>query len=439
MKTFLIVSLGCPKNTVDSEVMAGTLMRDGYTPVAEIGDFVDVAIINTCGFIEEAKQESIEKIFELVEAKEAGRIGKLTVAGCMAQRYPDALKKEIPEIDVLFGIDGVEHITGFLTKERIPEITPSPQYIYSHESPRAVSTGRSYAYIKIADGCDHRCAFCAIPVIRGRQRSRPVDSIIAEARRLSAEGFREVILVAQDSTSYGRDLGMKDGLTDLLKGLRRIDSLEWIRPMYMFPGKVSRALLDVIAESPTICNYVDIPLQHSVPSILKAMGRTGNGEDYLRLLEQIRTVIPNSFVRTSLIVGYPGETDKDVEDLIEFVKKARFQHLGVFAYSREEGTPGFALGDPISHETKQERVSAIMEVQRDIAHSFNETLVGETLEVLVEGYSEETDLLLQGRHIGQAPEIDGVVLINEGSVNIGEKRSVLIEQALFHDIIGKIV
>ncbi|NOY21990.1 MAG: 30S ribosomal protein S12 methylthiotransferase RimO [Acidobacteria bacterium] len=439
MKTFRLISLGCPKNTVDSEVMAGLLMGKGYTPVIEPGNYVDVLILNTCGFIETAKEESISRIMEAVEAKETGKVGKLVVAGCLAQRYPQALKEEIPEIDILFGIDGVENITDFLAGESSPIITESPTYIYSHKSPRAVSTGIGYAYLKIADGCNHSCSFCAIPEIRGKQRSRPIEDVVTEARALTDDGIRELILVAQDGTSYGRDLGLGNGLSDLLEELDKIENVGWIRPMYMFPGKITDKLLDVIASSTKVCPYVDIPLQHSSGSLLKSMRRPGDSDSYLRLLERIRERIPGVYVRTSLIVGYPGETDEDVEQLLSFVKEARFHHLGVFTYSREEGTPAFPLGETVSEAVKLERSSVIMEAQKQISHELNEKLVGQTLEVIVEGISEETDLLLQGRHIGQAPDIDGVVLINDGEAQVGEKKPVVIEQALFYDVVGRII
>lgn len=439
MKTFQLISLGCPKNTVDSEVMAGTLIERGYTPTVKTDDFVDVLILNTCGFIQSAKEESISRIMEAVQAKEDGRVGKLVVAGCLAQRYPDALKVEIPEIDVLFGIDGVENIVDFLGKESSPEISNSPTYIYSHKSPRAVSTGSWYAYLKIADGCNHSCSFCAIPKIRGKQRSRQIEDIVEEAKALTENGTKELILVAQDGTSYGRDLGLNDGLSDLLEELEKIENVGWIRPMYMFPDKITDRLLDVIGNSDKICPYVDIPLQHSSAHLLKSMRRTGGKDSYLQLLERVRARIPGAFVRTSLIVGYPGETDQDIEDLLSFVKEAKFHHLGVFTYSREEETPAFHMGDTVSEAVKQDRSSVIMGAQKQISQEWNEKLVGQTLEVIVEGFSEETELLLQGRHIGQAPDIDGVVLINDGEARVGERMSVEIEQALVYDLVGKLI
>ncbi len=419
--------------------MAGHLLKAGYRMVDDPGDFVDLALINTCGFIESAKVESIDRILELVQLKEDGRIGRLVVAGCLSQRYPDALGSEIPEIDTVMGVDDVESIVNIAEGRTKPALSNSPGYIYSHSTPRAVTGGRPYAYVKIADGCNHRCAFCSIPAIRGRQRSRPIPDILDEVKGLSEAGFRELILVAQDSTAYGRDIGLKDGLADLLEGISGLEGLEWIRPMYFFPGQITDRLLDAMAAGRHITPYIDIPLQHSVNHILKEMGRPLNGDFYLALLDRIRNRIPGCFIRTSLIVGYPGESDDDVEELLQFVQEARFHHLGVFTYSPEEGTRAEYLGDPIPEAVKEERRSVIMEAQKTISQSLNGELCGRIMDVLVEGYSEETDLLLQGRHMGQAPEIDGVVLINDGMANMGDIVPVEIEEAHIYDVIGRIV
>lgn len=440
MKTLYFVTLGCPKNTVDSEVMTGILLRQGYRTVDNLDEKVDVAVVNTCGFIEPAKVESIDCILELAQHKESGRIGKLVVAGCLAQRYAGELRTEIPEIDVLFGIDGIEKIDAYLEDAGSePAVQAAPRYIYSSETPRAVSGHVPYAYIKIADGCDHKCAFCSIPAIRGPQRSRSIGDIVREAQRLTAEGFSELILVAQDGTAYGRDLGMKDGLADLLEALNGVPDIGWIRPMYMFPGRISDRLLDTIAGSEHVTPYIDLPLQHSEPHILKAMGRPFERDYYLKMMDRIRgRLSENVSIRTSLIVGFPGETDADVIRLKSFVESARFHHVGVFTYSQEEGTPAENLGDPVPESVKEERRSAIMDAQKPISAEWNEQLVDRTLPVLVEGYSEETDLLLQGRHMGQAPEIDGVVYINEGQARMGEICNVTVLEAMAYDIVGKI-
>ena len=440
MKKLFFVTLGCPKNTVDSEVMTALLLEQGYQTVGSLDDPVDVAVVNTCGFIESAKVESIDCILELAELKAQGKIGRLVVAGCLAQRYADALKSDIPEIDILLGIDGIGSIDTYVNDGEGPTVSNVPSYIYSSQTPRSVSSHVPYAYLKIADGCNHKCTFCAIPAIRGKQRSRSIADIETEARKLTDMGFGELILVAQDGTAYGRDLGLTDGLADLLDRLSVIPDVGWIRPMYMFPGRISDRLLDIMADREAITPYVDIPLQHSETHLLKAMGRPSDGEHYLKMLKRIRGRLgASAVIRTSLIVGFPGETDADVQNLISFLKEARLHHVGVFTYSPEEGTGAEHLGDPIPLVTKEARRSAIMDTQQPISAEWNETLVGKMCEVMIEGYSEETELLLQGRHMGQAPEIDGVVLINDGQAEMGEKCAVLVEQAMAYDIVGKIV
>lgn len=438
-KTFYFLTLGCPKNTVDSEVMAGFLIEAGFTPVSDLENFVDIVIINTCGFIDASKEESIERIFQFVKLKEEGKVGKLVVTGCLSQRYSKQLKNDIPELDVVAGINHIDQIVELVGQENHQLDFSNPNYIYSHNSPRAVSTGKSYAYIKIADGCNHKCGFCAIPGIRGKLRSRPIESILVEAENLIKEGYKEIILISQDSTSYGTDLGLKDGLAQLLIELDKLDFNGWIRPMYMFPGKISDNLLETISKSEKICSYFDIPLQHSSKKILKKMNRPGDGENYLKLIEKIRKIVPDAFIRTALIVGFPGENDEDFENLKEFVKKAKFNHLGVFTYSHEENTPAEMYDDNVTKETKVKRMSEIMEIQKEISYHINSSLVDKELKVLVEGYSEETDLLLQGRHFGQAPEIDGVVLINDGEADVSQFKTVLIEQSMDYDILGKII
>jgi ribosomal protein S12 methylthiotransferase len=438
-KTFYFLTLGCPKNTVDSEVMAGFLMEKGYKPVSSLDSFVDVVIINTCGFIEPSKEESIERIFQFVELKNNKKIGKLVVVGCLTQRYFKQLKKEIPEIDMIGGINHIEKIVELVEKDTLQLNFDNPYYIYSHGSPRAISTGKAYAYIKIADGCNHKCGFCAIPGIRGNLRSRTVESIIIEAKNLINRGYKELILISQDSTSYGTDLGLKDGLTELLLQLDKLDFDGFIRPMYLFPGKISDKLLEVIGGSETICSYFDIPLQHSSKKILKRMQRPFDGEEYLKLIERIRGKVHDAFIRTALIVGFPGEEKEDFENLKAFVKAAGFNHLGVFSYSHEEGTPAEKYQDTVAFETKQERMAEIMEIQKEISYHINSSFIGKELKVIVEGYSRETELLLQGRHMGQAPEIDGIVFINDGEAKAGEIRSVKIEQAMHYDILGKLI
>jgi len=438
-KTFYFMTLGCPKNTVDSEVMAGYLMDAGFQPVTSLDKFVDIVVINTCGFIEPSKEESIDRIFQFVQLKEQGKIGKLIVTGCFTQRYSKQLADEIPEIDVIAGINHINKIVELVGEGSHTLNFDNPNYIYSHSTPRAVSTGNCYAYIKIADGCNHKCGFCAIPGIRGKLRSRTIESIKIEAENLISKGYSELILIAQDSTSYGLDIGLNDGLSLLLEELDKLDFKGWIRPMYMFPGKISDKLLEIINSSTKICSYFDIPLQHASKIVLKNMKRPGDGKSYLKLIERIRKKVPDAFIRTALIVGFPNESEEDFASLKAFVKDAKFNHLGVFTYSHEEDTPATEFEDNVSVEVKEARMREIMEIQKKISYDINSTLIGKEMKVLVEGYSAETELLLQGRHSCQAPEIDGVVLINDGDADVGEIKSVEIEQAMHYDILGKLI
>ena len=438
MPKFFFLTLGCPKNTVDSQVMAGCLLEKGFQPVLNLDEFVDYAIVNTCGFILPAKEESIDRILELAEFKKQGKIGKLIVAGCLAQRYFKDLRKEIPEIDYFVSLDDIEHIVDILENKKQPQFK-MPQYVYSEKSPRILSNS-VYQYVKISEGCNHSCSFCAIPGIRGKLRSRTIPSIVSEVKNLVESGYKEIILISQDSTMYGWDLGMKDGLADLLEKLNEIEGDFWIRVMYLFPGEITDRLLKVMAESEKICNYIDIPLQHASKRILKSMKRPGDSSSYLNLIEKIRKVFDNEvYIRTAFIVGYPDETDDEFKQLKQFIQKAQFNHLGVFTYSHEEDTPAYALQDNVSEDTKTQRMNEIMEMQKEISYNINKQLEGSVLEVIVEGYFEETEYLLKARHRGQAPDIDGVTLINEGFANVGDFKKVSIEMAMHYDILGKIL
>ncbi|BBB32382.1 ribosomal protein S12 methylthiotransferase [Thermotomaculum hydrothermale] len=438
MPKFIFITLGCPKNTVDSEVMAGCLLERGFEPVATLDEYVDYAIVNTCGFILPAKEESIDRILELAEYKQQGKIGKLVVAGCLVQRYINDLKKEIPEIDYFVSLDDIEQIVDILENNKDSQFK-MPQYVYSEKSPRILSNS-VYEYVKISEGCNHSCSFCAIPGIRGRLRSRSIDSIVNEVKNLVDNGYKEIILISQDSTMYGADLGMKDGLAKLLEQLDKIEGDFWIRVMYLFPGEITDYLLKVMANSEKICNYIDIPLQHASKRILKSMRRPGDGKEYLKLIDKIRDIFNDDvFIRTALIVGYPDETEEEFYELKSFVEKAKFNHLGVFTYSHEEDTPAFSLNDNVSEDTKVKRMNEIMEMQKEISYNINKLFEGRTLDVVVEGYYEETEYLLKGRHKGQAPDIDGVTLINEGFADVGDFKRVLIEKAMYYDILGKIL
>ncbi len=423
---------------VDSEVMAGCLIERGYEPVLDLEGYVDYAIVNTCGFITPAKEESIDKILELAEYKQQGKIGKMVVSGCLVQRYVKDLKKEIPEIDYFVSLDDIEKVVDIIENKSNAEFK-MPQYIYSEKSPRILSNS-VYEYVKISEGCNHGCSFCAIPGIRGNLRSRSVDSIVNEVNNLVDYGYNEIILISQDSTMYGTDLGMKDGLAQLIESLNEIEGDFWIRVMYLFPGEITDRLLNVMAQSEKVCNYIDIPLQHASKRILKSMKRPGSGEDYLKLIEKIRKAFSNDvFIRTALIVGYPGETEEEFAEIKNFVKEAQFNHLGVFAYSHEEDTPAFSLEDNVSEDTKIKRMNEIMEIQKEISYNINKQFVGREFEVVVEGYYEETEYLLKARHRGQAPDIDGVTLINEGFADVGDFKKVSIEMAMHYDILGKIL
>ena len=438
MPKFFFLTLGCPKNTVDSEVMAGCLIERGYEPVLNLDEYVDYAIVNTCGFILPAKEESIDRILELVEYKKEGKIGKIVVAGCLVQRYVKDLRKEIPEIDYFVSLDDIESIVDILEEKKTSQFK-MPCYIYSEKSPRILSNS-VYEYVKISEGCNHSCSFCAIPGIKGRLRSRPLESIVNEVKNLVDYGYKEIILISQDSTMYGVDLGMKDGLAQLIEELNKIEGDFWIRVMYLFPGEISDRLLKVMVKGDKVCNYIDIPLQHVSKRILKSMKRQGNGEEYLRLIERIRKAFDNNvFIRTALIVGYPDESNEEFNELKQFVKDANCNHLGVFTYSHEENTPAYNLKDNVSEDTKIKRMNEIMEIQKEISYNINKQLVGREFEVVVEGYFEETEYLLKARHMGQAPDIDGVTLINEGFANVGDFKKVSIEMAMHYDILGKIL
>ena len=435
-----LVSLGCPKNLVDSEVMLGRLREAGYEVVPEVGD-ADVIVVNTCAFIDRAKQESIDTILEMAREKESGRAKRLVVTGCLAQRYDADLRQEIPEIDATLGtgqVDAiVEAVGGAATVTDAAERLPT--WIYEHTSPRVLSTPSYMAYLKISEGCDYTCTFCIIPTLRGKHRSRAVDDIVREAEALAARGVREVVLVAQDSTRYGLDLGMRDGLATLLRRLGRVDGLRWIRVMYAYPSTVTEPILDAIASEEKVVKYIDIPLQHASEPVLKRMKRpTGRG-NLLGLVEKMRERVPGLTLRTSFIVGFPGETEDDFVQLLQFVEAAQFDNVGVFTFSDEEGTASFDLDGRVDQATKEARKRKLMSLQKKISTRRNRKRVGERIEVLVEGVHEETDFLLKGRTPGQAPEIDGAFLINDGTAEPGSFVTCEITEAHPYDLVGRIL
>jgi ribosomal protein S12 methylthiotransferase len=455
-----VISLGCAKNLVDSEVMLGHLGRAGCSFVLDPAE-ADVILVNTCGFIEAAREESVETILEAAELKKNGRLKRLVVAGCMVQRYADELKNDLPEVDAFIGLDQLHQVVESAGVEArdapnpsdLPLLSPGARaagptataawgpstYLYDENTPRSLATPAWTAYVKIAEGCDHTCAFCAIPSFRGSFRSRDLDSIRAEAQALSQRGVREVSLIAQDSSHYGRDIGLTEGLAALLTGLNEIDSLRWIRLHYLYPNTITQKLIDTMAALPNVVDYVDLPLQHAHPEMLKRMRRGGSGEAHRKLLDRFRAAMPDGALRSTFIVGFPGETEDEFQALLDFVGEVRFDHLGVFTYSHEESTPAHVVADDVPEEVKEQRRERLMELQSGIAAEANQRRVGRTVEVLVEGAHPETEHLLVGRTRGQALDVDGQVLINDGQAVPGSFVRVELTEVAGYDLVGRIV
>jgi ribosomal protein S12 methylthiotransferase len=442
------VSLGCPKNLVDSEVMLGALARQGYA-ITPNKEEADVLVVNTCGFIDSAKQESIDTILEMAELKTSGNCKKLVVAGCLAERYRTDIRKEIPEIDFVFGPDELGRILEAvqLDEDREPPSGGgiSIDALYTSKEvptiPRVLTTPSYMAYLKISEGCDHVCSFCAIPGFRGKFRSRSIPAMVEEARRLGDQGVRELVLVSQDTMAYGKDLGMTDGITSLLRELAKVESLHWVRFLYCYPHTISDDLIRLVAEEERLCKYFDIPYQHASRSVLERMLRGGSREQYERQIEQIRKLIPDVGLRTSFITGFPGETEADFQEILTFIDNVEFDNVGVFLYSDEEGTRAFDLDGKIPRRTAARRRNQLMKRQQAISRKRLQKMVGRTMEVLLEGPSEESDLLLAGRLETQAPDIDGRVLINDAgsrSVRAGEFYPLEITEATDYDLIGRI-
>jgi len=437
-----MVSLGCPKNLVDSEVMLGILASHGYelTPRA---DEADVIIVNTCSFIEPAKRESIDAILEMAEHKKSGSPKKLIVAGCLVERYRQDILKEIPEVDFVIGTNELERVLEASSSDgnRREADHPYDPYLYNEFTPRVLSTPRYSAYLKIAEGCDHPCTFCVIPQMRGRFRSRRFESVVREAENLVRQGVRELVLGGQETTSYGRDLGIGDGLPTLLRELGQLTGLVWLRFLYCYPNHVSDALIAAVAETPAVAKYFDIPLQHASAKILKDMRRGSSGQHFLRRLETIRAAIPGVTLRTSMIVGFPGESEDDFKALLDFVGAAEFDHLGVFLYSNEESSGSFKLPHQVPTRVAQRRQRQLLRLQRGISRRKLRPRIGQSFPVLVEGRSEETDLLLRARLESQAPEIDGCVLINDfegAEPQPGEFRWATITGASDYDLVARL-
>jgi ribosomal protein S12 methylthiotransferase len=443
------ISLGCPKNLVDSEVMMGQLKQKGYQITADAED-ADTVVVNTCGFIDSAKQESIEAILEAARLKTEGKAKRLVVAGCLVERYRDELKAEMPEVDAFIGTSQINDIlsvcdpkTNTRSLPVIPLGNQSATYLYDESTPRVLATPSHYAFIKIAEGCDRPCAFCFIPQMRGHFRSRRFGSIVAEAHQLAEEGVKELILVAQDSSRYGEDLGKQDALAHLLRELSHTEGIEWVRVMYTYPTHISDAFLDVLAEEPKAVKYLDMPLQHASRNVLKLMKRGGNRESLERLIERVRTRVPGIAVRTTFITGFPGETEEDFNELMTFVKNVSFDRVGVFTYSDEEGTPAFDLANKVDPKIAKRRRDLLMKEQSKIAKRKHQAMVGENVRVMFEGESNESELLWQGRMETQAPDIDGCVLINDAPERFtpipGQIVDVAITEAQEYDLVGRIV
>ena len=469
------VSLGCPKNLVDSEVMMGMLAQAGAELVSRAED-AEVIVVNTCSFIESAQQESVNTILEMARLK-SGKARKLVVAGCLVERFREDIRKNIPEVDAVVGTGELENILAaagiapvapnqpsdspFRILTSRPEgdaraasgrfsrenwdgaIADLPNYLYDEATPRVLATPGYSAYIKIAEGCDHPCSFCIIPQLRGKFRSRRFESVVAEAERLAGSGVREITLIGQDTTCYGEDFGLKDGLALLLEKLAAIEGLRWVRFLYAYPNKITQRLLDTIAKHEKICSYIDVPLQHASPAVLKRMKRGGSAEIFLRTIEKMRKTIPGVTLRTSFIVGFPGETEKDFEDLCSFVKEAAFDWMGTFAYSDQEGATAFALDEKLSLREIERRRKHLMQIQKGISRRKKKAMRDQEFDVLLEGPSEESDLLLEGRSAMHAPEIDGKLYITdipEGMIpSPGEFYRCQVTETHDYDLVARIV
>jgi ribosomal protein S12 methylthiotransferase len=439
-----IVSLGCAKNLVDTEVMLGHLARAGHPIVPDAQ--ARVVLVNTCGFIDKAKEESVEAILEQVERKKRGEIDRVVVAGCMVQKYGRELAEEIPEVDVLLGLDELEQAPAAAAGlASLPRYTDKPlaTRLYDESAPRILSKRRGYAYLKVGEGCDNPCSFCTIPQMRGRQRSRTIESLLAEGKTIEAHGISELVLISQDTTRYGEDLGMKrNGLTLLVERLLEETSFPWIRFLYAYPKTLDDSILDLMVREPRFVSYVDIPLQHVSRAILAKMRRGGDSVSYLRMIERMRAKVSGIAIRTTLIVGFPGEGDAEFAELCEFVQRAECDNLGVFTYSPEPGSGSESLGDPVAVEEKERRRDFLLALQQPIARRKNRALKGRLLQAIVEGPCQETEHLLEGRLRSQAPEIDGRLLINDTgaeTVRTGDIVTVRISEAYDYDLVGGIV
>ena len=444
------VSLGCPKNLVDSEVMMGLSQAGGHALTSDPAE-ADVLVVNTCAFIDKAKEESVNTILELAEFKKYGHCKRLVVTGCLGERYRDELRAQMPEIDAVLGTGDIPEIVGAIegsTRYTIP-LTPVasggrqlPTYLYDAQSPRVFATPHHFAYVKVAEGCDYKCSFCIIPQLRGHYRSRPIDQIVEEARALAARGIREIILISQDTTFYGRDSGYGAALPRLLRELNEVDGISWIRLLYLYPTTITDEILDAMAECGKVCKYIDLPLQHASDDVLRRMKRPGTGEGYARLLTKIRARVPGVSLRTTFIVGFPGETNAEFEELLTFVRNVGFDHVGVFTYSHEEGTTAYELTDDVPAALKARRRNTLMAQQKRIVARAQKRRLGTQVQVMVDGPSPEHELVWRGRLAGQAPEIDPVVYLTETdteSLRPGTLLEAEIMGARDYDLVARVV
>lgn len=435
-----VVTLGCEKNLVDSEIMSGLIYERGYSLVDDKEE-ATVIIVNTCGFIDAAKEESVNTILDLSELKESANLKALIVSGCLTQRYKRELMNEMPEIDGIVGTGDFDKINSIIDDAllgRRPALIGNPAFNYEQKLPRRMTTPRYTAYVKIAEGCDNACTFCSIPIMRGKFRSRSIESVIGEVEQLAAQGVKEISLIAQDSTNYGTDLYDGFKLPELMNKVSEVPGIEWVRLHYAYPGFFTDELIDVIASNPKVCKYIDMPLQHSEDSILKRMRRPGRQRDARELVRKIRERIPGVSLRTSIIVGFPGETESDFENLKSFIEEMKFDRLGVFTYSKEEDTPASRLPDQIKDSVKEYRANTLMELQRSIARERNGERIGQVLDVLIEKYDGRNDVYV-GRSQFDAPEIDGEVFVGGSELQIGQLAKVRITHSFEYDLSGEVV
>ena len=437
-----LVSLGCSKNLVDSENILGFLVNKRGFEIVEDLNLADMIIVNTCGFIGDAKEESIQAILEASELKHTGKLQKLVVAGCLSERYKEELIKEIPEIDAVMGtgeIDKVCEIVDSILEGNKEVMVGSKDYLPNADTDRIITTYPHTAYIKISEGCDKRCTYCIIPTMRGDLRSRPMEDIVLEAEKLAKQGVKELNILAQETTEYGLDNYKEKMLAKLLKKLVKVDGIEWIRLYYLYPNSITDELIDVIRDEPKICKYFDVPIQHISDKILQDMARAKSGQDVRDILGRIRAKIPDAVIRTTIIVGFPGETEEQFEELKDFVEEFKFDYAGVFKYSREEDTVAYNLPNQVPEEIKEKRWAELTNLQAEIAERKNMEYVGKTVEVMIDGISSESEYMLEGRTKGQAFDIDGKVLTNDGTAQSGEIVKVKIEQNFDYDFIGPII